>query len=89
MHMVGWLIVGVVVGVIMSKVTPNSECGTAVDIFLGVLGAVAAGAAMNHFGYGMALALPVAVLGSAVVIAVIHRLSCRPSAGEKDVSKAA
>ena len=73
----------------MSKVRPNTECGTPVDVILGVLGAAGAGAAMHACGFGIAATLPVAVLGSLVLVLVIHWLSRGGADTHKDISKAA
>ena len=89
MYLVRWIIVGLIAGFVMSKVLPNTECGTPVDVILGVLGAVGAGAAMHAYGFGIAATLPVAVLGSVVLVFVIHQLSRGSSASGKDISKAA
>ncbi len=89
MYLVRWIVVGVIAGLAMSRVLPNSECGTPVDAVLGALGAVGAGAAMHAYGFGMAAAIPVAVLGSVVLVTVIHLLSRSGSTPGKDISKAA
>ncbi len=89
MYLVRWIVVGVIAGLVMSKVRPNTECGTPVDVILGALGAVGAGAGMHAYGFGMAAALPVAVLGSVIVIFVIHLLSGDGAKPGKDISKAA
>ncbi len=89
MYLARWIVVGVIVGLVMSKVRPNTECGTPVDAILGALGAVGAGAAMHAYGFGMAAAIPVAVLGSVVLVTVIHLLSRSGASSGKDISKAA
>ncbi len=92
MSMLRWLIVGLVAGFAMSKALPNADCGTPVDVVLGALGAVGGGAIMHAYGFGMATALPVAVLGSIVLICVIHLASrggSRTGTSGKDISKAA
>ncbi len=89
MYLVRWIVVGVIAGLVMSRVWRNADCGTPVDAVLGALGAVGAGAAMHAYGFGTAATLPVAVLGSVVLIAVIHLLSRSGSTTGNDISKAA
>jgi uncharacterized membrane protein YeaQ/YmgE (transglycosylase-associated protein family) len=89
MYLVRWIVVGVIAGFVMSRVLPNSECGTPVDVVIGALGAVGAGAAMHAYGFGIAATLPVAVLGSLVLVFVIHLLSRSGSTTGKDIKKAA
>ena len=75
MHMLRWIVVGLITGFAVSKTLRSEATGTPVGMILGVLGAVAAGGAMHSYGFGMAAALPVAVAGAVVLVFVVNLIT--------------
>ena len=79
MHLIAWLVLGLVAGFIGSKIVNKSGSGLIVDILLGIVGAMAGGYLFRMFGghgvTGLDLySLLVAVVGSVVVLVVFHAL---------------
>jgi uncharacterized membrane protein YeaQ/YmgE (transglycosylase-associated protein family) len=79
MHLLAWLILGLVAGFIGSKIVNSTGSGLVVDIILGIIGAIAGGYLFRFFGShgvtGLNLySLLVAVVGSIVVLVVFHAL---------------
>ena len=82
MSLLGWLIFGLIVGFIASKIVNQRGSGCVVNIALGIAGAVVGGAMFSflgyhhwfHFGLGSMI---VAILGAVVVLMVYHALSAR------------
>ncbi len=79
MHLIAWLILGLVAGFIGSKIVNKSGSGLIVDILLGIIGAFAGGYLFRTFGghgvTGLDLySLLVAVVGSVVVLVLFHAL---------------
>jgi uncharacterized membrane protein YeaQ/YmgE (transglycosylase-associated protein family) len=71
------LLVGLVAGVLASKVVRGSGFGLLGDIVLGIIGAFVGGWAFRHFGWhapfaGMAGAIAVAFIGAVVVLLVVR-----------------
>jgi uncharacterized membrane protein YeaQ/YmgE (transglycosylase-associated protein family) len=77
MHLIAWLVLGLVAGFIGSKIVNKSGEGLIRDILLGIVGAFAGGYLFRLFGgrgvTGLDLySLIVAVVGSVVVLLVYH-----------------
>ncbi len=83
MYFLRWVVVGLIAGFAMSRVLPNKACGTPVNVILGVMGAVIGGDAMRSYGFGIAPTVVVAILGSVVLIAIVHAISRGPSSTGK------
>jgi uncharacterized membrane protein YeaQ/YmgE (transglycosylase-associated protein family) len=79
MHLIAWLILGLVAGFIASKIVNKSGEGLIRDILLGIVGAFAGGYLFRLVGgrgvTGLDLySLIVAVVGSVVVLVFFHAL---------------
>jgi uncharacterized membrane protein YeaQ/YmgE (transglycosylase-associated protein family) len=79
MHLIAWLILGLVAGFIASKIVNKSGEGLIRDILLGIVGAFAGGYLFRLVGgrgvTGLDLySLIVAVVGSVVVLVLFHAL---------------
>ncbi len=77
MHLIAWLVLGLVAGFIGSKIVNKSGEGLIRDLLLGIVGAFAGGYLFRLFGgrgvTGLDLySLIVAVVGSVVVLLVYH-----------------
>jgi uncharacterized membrane protein YeaQ/YmgE (transglycosylase-associated protein family) len=83
MSIIVWIVLGLISGFIASKIVNHAGEGIALDIVLGVVGAVVGGFLFGLFGArgvsGLNLwSLVVAVVGSIVVLAAYHAISRRP-----------
>ena len=71
MHVLGWIIVGLIAGWATGKIMRGSGYGAFMDIFLGIIGAVAGGRITRAFGFqghsGMIYTILV-VIGGAVLV---------------------
>ena len=77
MHILAWLILGLIAGFIGSKIVNKRGEGLVFDIILGIVGAVVGGYLFRLFGSsgvtGLNLySLLVAVVGAIVVLVVYH-----------------
>jgi uncharacterized membrane protein YeaQ/YmgE (transglycosylase-associated protein family) len=77
MGIISWLILGLVVGFIASKIVNKTGSGLIMDIVLGVVGAVVGGWIFSFFGHtgvtGLNLySFVVALIGALVVMLAYH-----------------
>jgi uncharacterized membrane protein YeaQ/YmgE (transglycosylase-associated protein family) len=77
MHIIGWLILGLIAGFIASKIVNKQGSGIILDIVLGIVGAFVGGYLFTLFGGQAAMgfnfySLFVAIVGSIVVLVVYH-----------------
>lgn len=77
MGFIVWIIFGVIAGFIASKIVNKSGQGFAVDLVLGVIGAVVGGFLFQTFGFAPVTgfnfySLFVAVIGAIVVLFLYH-----------------
>lgn len=77
MSLIGWLILGLVAGIIGSKIVNRSGTGLLLDLVLGVAGAVVGGFLFTLIGAhgitGLNLySLVVAVIGAIIVLLLYH-----------------
>lgn len=74
MHIIGWIVFGLVVGIVAKFLMPGRDPGGfIVTILLGIVGAVVAGFVgrlMGWYGNGDPVGFVMAVLGSILVLAV-------------------
>ena len=82
MSILAWVVLGLVVGFIASKLVSRSGGSLVVDLVLGIVGAVVGGFLFNQFGSagvtGLNLySLLVAVVGAVVVLAIYHAFAGR------------
>ena len=79
MSIFAWIVLGLIAGFIGSKIVNKRGDGLILDLFLGIVGAIAGGWLFNRFGEsgvtGLNLySLMVAVVGAIVVLVVYHAL---------------
>jgi uncharacterized membrane protein YeaQ/YmgE (transglycosylase-associated protein family) len=79
MHLIAWLVLGLLAGFIGSKIVNKSGEGLIMDILLGIVGAFVGGFLFRQFGghgvTGLDLySLIVAVIGAIVVLVAYHAL---------------
>jgi uncharacterized membrane protein YeaQ/YmgE (transglycosylase-associated protein family) len=84
MGIIAWLILGLIAGFIASKLVNRQGEGMAMDIVLGIVGAVVGGFIANMLGFhgitGFDLySILVSVLGAVVVLIVYHAATRRSS----------
>jgi uncharacterized membrane protein YeaQ/YmgE (transglycosylase-associated protein family) len=82
MSLLGWLFFGLIVGFIASKIVNRRGSGCAVNIALGIAGAVVGGAMFSFLGepVWMRFSLPsmvIAVIGAILVLLAFHALAGR------------
>ena len=85
MSFLAWIVLGLISGFIASKIVNQSGQGAAMDIVLGVIGAVVGGWLFNTIGHvgvtGVNLySILVAVVGAVVVLIIYHALFQRAKA---------
>jgi uncharacterized membrane protein YeaQ/YmgE (transglycosylase-associated protein family) len=79
MSFLAWIVLGLISGFIASKIVNKSGSGAAIDIVLGIVGAVVGGWLFNTIGHvgvtGVNLySILVAVVGAIVVLIIYHAL---------------
>jgi uncharacterized membrane protein YeaQ/YmgE (transglycosylase-associated protein family) len=84
MGIIAWLILGLIAGFIASKLVNRQGEGMAMDIVLGIVGAVVGGFIANMLGFhGITgfdvYSILVSVLGAVVVLVVYHAATRRSS----------
>jgi uncharacterized membrane protein YeaQ/YmgE (transglycosylase-associated protein family) len=84
MGIIAWLILGLIAGFIASKLVNKHGEGMAMDIVLGIVGAVVGGFIANALGFhgitGFDIySILVSVLGAVVVLMVYHAMTRRGS----------
>jgi uncharacterized membrane protein YeaQ/YmgE (transglycosylase-associated protein family) len=81
--MIVWILLGLVLGLILSKIVSTTGEGTVVDILLGTVGAVLGGWLFNLFG-GMGVtgfsidsvySVGIAAIGAIILLALYHSSS--------------
>jgi uncharacterized membrane protein YeaQ/YmgE (transglycosylase-associated protein family) len=80
MSMIVWILLGLGLGLLASKVVSTTGEGTVVDILLGVVGAIVGGWLFNLFGgtgvsgfdAGSLYSAGAAVIGSVILLALYH-----------------
>jgi len=79
MSILAWMVLGLIVGFVANKIVNKAGEGVAMDIALGVVGAVLGGGLFNQFGAGSVTGLNlwtllVAVTGAVVVLMGYHTI---------------
>ena len=78
--MIVWILLGLVLGLIASKIVSTTGEGTVVDILLGIVGAVIGGWLFNLFGgtgvtgfnIGSVYSAGIAAIGAIILLAFYH-----------------
>jgi uncharacterized membrane protein YeaQ/YmgE (transglycosylase-associated protein family) len=83
MSIIAWIFLGLISGFIASKLVNHAGQGVALDIVLGIVGAVVGGLLFGTLGTGGVSgfnlwSILVAVTGSVVVLAAYHAIARRP-----------
>jgi uncharacterized membrane protein YeaQ/YmgE (transglycosylase-associated protein family) len=84
MSIIAWIVVGIIGGFIGSMIVNRRGQGILGDLFLGVIGAVVAGWAFNHFGHsgvtGINLySILVSAAGAIVLLVAYHAVRGSPA----------
>ena len=83
MHLLWWIIVGLIAGWVTGKIMRGSGYGPFMDIVIGIVGAIAGGWIMRAIGFqgqgGMLYTILVAI-GGAMVLTWLYRLIFAPKA---------
>ena len=82
MSIIVWILLGLGLGLIASKIVSTTGEGTVVDILLGIVGAVVGGWLFNLFGgtgvtgfdIDSVYSVGIAVIGAIIVLALYHAL---------------
>ena len=79
MSFLAWIVLGLIAGFIGSKIVNKRGDGIIIDIFLGIVGAIAGGWLAGFFGLGGVSGLNlysfvVAIIGSVAVLLVYHAI---------------
>jgi uncharacterized membrane protein YeaQ/YmgE (transglycosylase-associated protein family) len=79
MSFLAWIVLGLISGFIGSKIVNKRGDGIIIDIFLGIVGAIAGGWLAGFFGLGGVSGLNlysfvVAIIGSVAVLLVYHAI---------------
>ncbi len=79
MHIVWWLVVGLVAGWITGKIMGSSGQGALMDIIIGLVGALAGGFVMTLLGFrpegGLIYTIFVAVIGAVILTWLWRKIS--------------
>ena len=78
MHILWWIIVGLIAGWATGKIIKGSGYGTLMDIVIGIAGALIGGFIMRFLGFagagGLLYTIAVAILGAVILTAVVRLL---------------
>jgi uncharacterized membrane protein YeaQ/YmgE (transglycosylase-associated protein family) len=78
MHIIWWIIVGLIAGWATGKIMRGAGYGTLMDIVLGIVGALIGGFIMRSVGFagrgGMIYTICIAVLGAVILTAFLRFL---------------
>ncbi|HVP85317.1 MAG TPA: GlsB/YeaQ/YmgE family stress response membrane protein [Rhizomicrobium sp.] len=81
MHVIGWIIVGLVSGFVASRVVNRRGEGCLVNIALGLVGALVGGALFQALGHardgGFFYSIFVSVIGAIIVLLLYHAITGR------------
>ncbi len=93
MHLLWWIIVGLVAGWATGKIMRGSGYGPLMDIVIGMIGAVIGGWIMRALGFagqgGMIYTIFVAILGAILLTALIRLITGSRGAGTGGLRRAA
>jgi uncharacterized membrane protein YeaQ/YmgE (transglycosylase-associated protein family) len=81
MHIIWWLIVGLIAGWLTGKIMGGPGKGALMDIIIGLVGALAGGLLMRILGFnsegGMIYTILVAVIGAVVLTWIVRKVSSK------------
>jgi uncharacterized membrane protein YeaQ/YmgE (transglycosylase-associated protein family) len=93
MHILWWIIVGLIAGWATGKIMRGAGYGPAMDIVVGIVGALIGGAIMSALGFaargGTIYTILVAIGGAIVLTWIVRLLTGRGRGGGMDIRKAA
>ncbi len=76
MHLIWWIVVGLIAGWVTGKIMGGTAHGFFVDILIGIAGAIVGGAIMRAVGFrgqGGLIYTVVVAIGGAVILTAIYR----------------
>jgi uncharacterized membrane protein YeaQ/YmgE (transglycosylase-associated protein family) len=92
MHLLWWIIVGLIAGWATGKIMRGSGYGMLMDIVIGIIGAIVGGWIMRSLGFagqGGTLYTVLVAIGGAVVLTLIYRLVIGNRSGTGGIRRAA
>lgn len=93
MHILWWIIVGLIAGWATGKLMRGAGYGALVDIVVGIVGAVIGGWNMSALGFsssgGMIYTILVAILGAVILTWIIRLITGDRSSGSGGLRRAA
>ncbi len=92
MHVIWWIIVGLIAGWATGKIMRGSGYGPLVDILLGIAGGVVGGWIMRAVGFrgqGGTIYTILVAIGGAIVLTWIYRMIVGDRGGRSDIRRAA
>jgi len=93
MHILWWIIVGLIAGWVTGKIMRGEGYGTVVDIIVGIVGAVLGGWIMSALGFsssgGTIYTILVAILGAVILTCIIRLITGNRSSGSGGLRRAA
>ncbi|HEY5213738.1 MAG TPA: GlsB/YeaQ/YmgE family stress response membrane protein [Acidobacteriaceae bacterium] len=76
MHILWWIIVGLIAGFVTGKIMKGNGYGTLMDIVIGIVGALIGGFVMRAFGFrgegGLIYTILIAILGAILLTWLIR-----------------
>ena len=76
MHILFWIIIGIVAGFIASKIVNHSGSGILMDLIIGIIGAFLGGWVFGHLGIaaggGWIGSLITATIGAIILLLIVH-----------------
>jgi len=83
MHILWWIIVGLVAGWATGKIMKGGGYGTLMDIVIGIAGAIVGGFLMRSLGFagngGLIYTIVVAIGGAVILTAIVRMISGKKS----------
>ncbi len=93
MHILWWIIVGLIAGWATGKIMRGEGYGTLVDIIVGIVGAVIGGWIMSALGFsssgGTIYTILVAILGAVILTWIIRLITGNRGSGSGGLRRAA
>jgi len=83
MHILWWIIVGLIAGWATGKIMKGAGYGVFMDIIIGIVGAIIGGSIMRTLGFsgqgGLIYTIVIAILGAVLLTAVVRFLTRKSS----------
>jgi uncharacterized membrane protein YeaQ/YmgE (transglycosylase-associated protein family) len=93
MHLLWWIIVGLIAGWATGKIMRGSGYGVIMDIVIGIIGALIGGWIMQALGFaaqgGTIYTIIVAIIGAVILTWIFRLITGNRGAGSGDIRRAA